>query len=90
MTRFAGDTLYDFVFDRIPPFIEMPGKFDNVAVRPKSPVDVARALGLCGRSCTRLRNSRLHPVQADKYAGRLDVHPAEIWPEWFDYTEIAS
>jgi hypothetical protein len=46
-------------------------------------VDASRALGLNGtRTSALFAGAPLTVWQADRYAVRLGMHPAQIWPEW--------
>jgi hypothetical protein len=43
---------------------------------------VASALGVDFRHLKRAQNDGLSVLQADRYACRVNLHPAEVWPEW--------
>lgn len=43
-----------------------------------------RSIGLSGSSLKGARRLGLLPKSADRYASKAGVHPAEIWPSWFE------
>lgn len=50
--------------------------------------DLAQRLGITHRHARRLLQLGLTEAQADTFAARLDLHPQDIWPEWFDNYEL--
>ena len=49
--------------------------------------DVGRTVAVTGvnrQTAHRWRTEGLSPLQADRVAGMLGLHPAEIWPTWFE------
>lgn len=47
--------------------------------------EAADRLGVCRMTVQRLRSQNRHMTEAlaDELACRLDMHPFEVWPEWF-------
>lgn len=50
--------------------------------------DLAQRLGITHRHARRLLQHGLTEDQADTYAARLDLHPDDVWPEWFNDYEL--
>ena len=49
---------------------------------------LAQRLNITHRHARRLLQLGLTETQADTFAARLDLHPQDIWPEWFDDYEL--
>lgn len=47
----------------------------------------ARALGVHPRQVYRWRAGGVTWAQADELAVAVGLHPAEVWPEWWEHTE---
>lgn len=51
---------------------------------PQSHKQLRMAIGISGTTLNEARTNGLVARAADRYAGRAGVHPAELWPSWFD------
>lgn len=50
----------------------------------------AAALGVDRRRILYWHHNGLTERAADRAAALLNLHPAEVWPEWFDVLEVAA
>lgn len=53
-------------------------------LNPTSTAALAQRLGVSARTVWRWRASGLNPTQADRAAIAAGLHPANIWPNWWD------
>lgn len=51
---------------------------------------IATHLGISHRHAQRLHQHGLNPEQADRYAIRLGIHPAVLWPSWWTDTDTRA
>lgn len=45
---------------------------------------LAQRIGITHRQARRILHTGLTDRQADRFATRIGMHPASIWPEWWD------
>jgi hypothetical protein len=61
-----------------------PGTFGGDENQTRGVPELAARLSCSVETVYRMRNNGLTPLQADRYAMSAGIHPARIWPNWWN------